>query len=45
MTVAAIVAAGLLYGNRSAEKSNTAPVAHSKTRLNTTDETGEKADA
>ena len=41
MTVAAIVAAGLLYGNRSAEKSSTAPVAHSETRLNTPDETGE----
>ena len=41
MTVAAVVAGGLLYENRSAEKSTAAPVAHSETRLNSPDETGE----
>ena len=41
MMMAAVVAGGLLYKNRGAEKTPAAPVAHSETRLNTTDETGE----
>ena len=41
MTVAAVVAGGLLYDNRSAEESSAAPVAHPDTKLNTADETGE----
>ena len=41
MMMAAVVAGGQLYENRGAEKTPAAPVAHSETRLNTPDETGE----